>query len=136
MSTFAERLSAVIVDSKLTKTKFAETVGISQPFLSQICSGVKVPSSRTVSDICREFHVDEIWLRTGDGKMHPDMTRREAVADFLADILNGGGTPEQLAFISVISRTTPAEWKLFREKLDELNGEMSLSEKEKGENTE
>lgn len=40
MSTFAERLSAVIVDSKLTKTKFAEAVGISQPFLSQICSGV------------------------------------------------------------------------------------------------
>ena len=40
MSTFAERLSEVIADSKLTKTKFAEAVGISQPFLSQICSGV------------------------------------------------------------------------------------------------
>ena len=100
MSTFAERLSEVIADSKLTKTKFAEVVGISQPFLSQICSGVKVPSSRTVSDICSKFHVDEIWLRTGDGKMHLDVTRREAVADFLAEILSGGGTPEQIAFIS------------------------------------
>ena len=136
VSTFAERLSEVIADSKLTKTKFAEVVGISQPFLSQICSGVKVPSSRTVSDICSKFHVDEIWLRTGDGKMHLDVTRREAVADFLAEILSGGGTPEQIAFISVIAKTSPEQWELFRAKLAELNSEISLAEKENGENTE
>lgn len=134
--TIGERIKVVRASEGLTLDKFGERIGLKKSTLSQIENGQVNVTDRVTKAVCREFHVDEIWLRTGDGKMHPDMTRREAVADFLTDILNGGGTPEQLAFISVISRTTPAEWKLFREKLDELNGEMSLSEKEKGENTE
>ena len=70
MSTLSERIATVVEESKLSKTKFAEKINISQPYLSQICSGAKTPSDRTISDICRIFKVREEWLREGTGDMY------------------------------------------------------------------
>ena len=64
------RIGLVVDKSGLTKTAFAKRINISQPFLSQLCSGYSNPSDRTISDICREFRVNEKWLRTGEGPMY------------------------------------------------------------------
>ena len=134
--TIGERIKVVRVSEGLSLEKFGERIGIKKAALSKIENSQVNVTDRVIKDVCDKFHIDEIWLRTGDGKMHLDVTRREAVADFLAEILSGGGTPEQIAFISVIAKTTPEQWELFRAKLAELNSEISLSEKENGENTE
>lgn len=136
MMTIGERIKVVRVSEGLSLEKFGERIGIKKAALSKIENSQVNVTDRVIKDVCDKFHIDEIWLRTGDGKMHLDVTRREAVADFLAEILSGGGTPEQIAFISVIAKTTPEQWKLFRVKLAELNSEIALSEKENGENTE
>ena len=134
--TIGERIKVVRVSEGLSLDKFGERIGLKKSTLSQIENGKANVTDRVIKDVCDKFYIDEIWLRTGDGKMHLDVTRREAVADFLAEILSGGGTPEQIAFISVIAKTTPEQWELFRAKLAELNSEISLAEKENGENTE
>ena len=64
-----ERIALVRKSLGLTQEKFAEQVGLSRNFMWMIESGTRVPSDRTISDICREFNVNETWLRTGEGKM-------------------------------------------------------------------
>ncbi len=48
-----------------TQDKFAEKMGISKNYVSLIENGKKVPSDRLISDICREFMVNEEWVKTG-----------------------------------------------------------------------
>ena len=55
-----------------TQDKFAEEMGISKNYVSLIENGKKIPSDRLISDICREFMVNEEWLRTGAGPMEYD----------------------------------------------------------------
>ena len=50
MSELNERISNVVAMSGNTKTKFAEKINISQPYLSQLCSGAKLPSDTFRSD--------------------------------------------------------------------------------------
>lgn len=69
METISQRISRCIEESGLTKTAFAERLNVSQPFISQLASGNKIPSDRTIADICREFNISEHWLRTGEGEM-------------------------------------------------------------------
>lgn len=69
MSTINERIAEVVNMSGLRKTAFAEKINVSQSLISLICSGKTGVSDRTISDICRVFGVNEIWLRTGDGEM-------------------------------------------------------------------
>ena len=70
MKTINERIAWCIEDSGLTKTAFAERINVSQSFISYLCSGKKVPSDRTIADICRVFNISEVWLRTGEGQPH------------------------------------------------------------------
>ena len=82
-----DRIILVIADSGLTKSRFADRLKITPAFLSQICSGVRMPSDRTISDICREFRVNETWLRTGEGEMRTNSTQRDQLERFFADVL-------------------------------------------------
>jgi len=73
------RINEIVSKSGLTKTDFAKRLGISQAFVSQLCSGVKIPSDRTIQDICREFGCNEVWLRTGEGEPFQERSREEEI---------------------------------------------------------
>lgn len=76
------RIQAVIKAVGLKKIEFAKRIRLSAPYISELCSGKTCPSDRTISDICREFHISETWLRTGEGEMFTHAP--EAAADRLA----------------------------------------------------
>ena len=70
-NTLARRIAETVRISGVSRSEFAKRLKVSQPFVSQMCSGAANPSDRTISDICDKFGVDEIWLRTGDGEPFP-----------------------------------------------------------------
>lgn len=72
---------------KLTQQALADKLGVSRNFITQIEMGVKVPSARTVADICREFSVNESWLREGTGEMFLPQRKDDMIAKMLADVL-------------------------------------------------
>lgn len=80
MEAINDRIAWCVKDSKLTKTAFAEKINVSQSFISRLVSGEKVPSDRTIADICREFNISELWLRTGEGEPH---TQKDEDEEFL-----------------------------------------------------
>lgn len=86
------RIAECIKCSNLTKTAFAEKIGVSQPFVSQLCNGTALPSDRTVKDICREFGVNELWLRTGTGDMTTELSRDEEIARILSSAIVSNAT--------------------------------------------
>ena len=70
MDTINERIAWCIKDAGIKKAEFARRLNLSQPFVSELCSGKNNPSDRTIADICREFNISELWLRTGVGEPH------------------------------------------------------------------
>ena len=78
-----ERFKLIRKSKKITQQAFANSLGLSQNFIAQIEMGTKTPSERTIKDICREFHVNETWLRTGEGEMFD-----KSLSDELAGVLD------------------------------------------------
>lgn len=93
MSDLNERISHLIEGLGMKKTAFAERLNVSQAFVSQLCSGVKQPSERTLMDICREFSVNEEWLRYGSGEMFRQPS--DEIGYYVSDLLDydGEGNP-------------------------------------------
>lgn len=52
----------------MTQAEFSSKIGLSRNFIAQIETGAKMPSDRTISDICREFNINKDWLLTGNGE--------------------------------------------------------------------
>lgn len=84
-----DRLKKLVKDSGLTGEKFGERIGVSQSLMSMMCSGKTKPTDRTILSICREFGVDETWLRTGSGAPYREPTAEEAILKFAAAAANG-----------------------------------------------
>lgn len=86
METINDRIAWCVKDSNLTKTAFAEKINVSQSFISRLVSGEKVPSDRTIADICREFNISELWLRTGEGEPHIQRDEDEEFLEVMEQI--------------------------------------------------
>lgn len=86
MEDINDRIAWCVNDSKLTKTAFAEKINVSQSFISRLVSGEKVPSDRTIADICREFNISELWLRTGEGEPHIQRDEDEEFLEVMEQI--------------------------------------------------
>lgn len=106
-----DRISIVVEKSGLTKTAFAKRINVSQGLVSQLCAGTTNPSERTVKDICREFGINETWLRTGVGDMKSETTQREKIADFFTDVL-ATAPDDRSAFVSALADLPPEFWPL------------------------
>ena len=94
------RINIIVKQSGLTKTGFGQRINVSQGLVSQICSGTTKPSDRTIADICREFGVNEVWLRTGEGEPFQQHTREEEIMRFAVRTAKGSDSfRKQLAFM-------------------------------------
>ena len=114
------RISEIVSKSGLTKTDFAKRIGISQPFLSQLCAGVKTPRDRTIVDICREFDCNEVWLRTGEGEPFKERTREEEIMRFAVQI-NKGSDDFRKAYVAMLANLSDDGWKGLQEMYDKLS---------------
>lgn len=62
-----DRIKQVRNKYGLTQQQFADRLRIKGNAISQYESGRNKPIDAVISLICREFNVNEMWLRTGDG---------------------------------------------------------------------
>lgn len=120
MDTISARIAAVIKASDLTKTAFAERLNVSQSFVSRLAVGASVPSDRTIADICREFNVNEHWLRTGEGEMFSTLSREEEITKFAMEIIRDPDSEFQRQLLTTMARLEPAQWKLMEQMLNQL----------------
>ena len=70
-----ERLVQLRKSLGLSVRAFADKVNVSGGLISNIENGRRELTDRTILDICREFNVNEKWLRTGEGEMFRDDER-------------------------------------------------------------
>ena len=125
------RIALVRSNSGLTQEKFAAKLGLSQNFVWMLEKGTRIPSERTISDICREFNVNETWLRTGEGEMLVPMDREKEIMAFIGDILKG--EPDfRRALVHVLARMTPDQWAMMEAKARELLEEMETPPQDGG----
>lgn len=68
-STINKRVTEVRLSFRLNMTKFGERLGVGKTAISCVENGKHTVSNQLFRSICREFNVNEEWLRTGEGKM-------------------------------------------------------------------
>lgn len=115
-----ERISAVIEALGIKKTEFADRLNVSQAFVTQLTKGVSRPSERTISDICREFGVNETWLRTGEGEMFIEMSRDEEIAAFMGELLSEESDDFKHRLIGALSRLDENGWEVLEQFANDL----------------
>lgn len=87
-------------------------------------SGSRTLSDRTVKDICREFHVNEYWLRTGKGEMFEQQSLEEEIAAFAKKVIDYGSESFQARFISAIAKLDENGWAVLEKIAKDMEAEQ------------
>lgn len=120
MDTTGMRIRQVRKADSLTLTEFGNRIGITAASVSAFELGKTNPSDQTIRSICREFKVNEIWLRTGEGEMHQALTEDEEIAAFAGEVLAAAPEDIRKRLISSIAKWTPEMWTLAEKIADQL----------------
>lgn len=83
-----ERIKKIRKELDLTQQAFADKIGMKQNTIAQYEMGRTKPSDAIVFSICREFNVNEKWLRTGDGEMFEELTEQQKILKYTGLLLN------------------------------------------------
>ena len=81
-----ERIRKLRKTLELTQQEFGERIGMKRNSIALI-EGGRNTSEQTIFAICREFNVNEEWLRTGNGKMFNLVPEEELYSKAAASIL-------------------------------------------------
>lgn len=68
------RLKTIRQAVKLNQEDFGKKINLSRSHIASLESGARALTDRIIFDVCREFSVDENWLRTGEGNMFLEST--------------------------------------------------------------
>lgn len=115
-----ERIKELRKALGLTQQEFAEKIGSVQNTITGYETGRRTPSNQVISLICREFNVNEAWLRTGEGEMLVPLTRDDQITDFMADLLKNEDESFKRRFIAALSKLNESEWELLEKIASEL----------------
>ena len=110
----------------LSQDEFGRRLGVTRGAVTNIELNKVEPKPLFVDLVCREFNVNELWLREGIGEMFQERTRSEELAAFFGDVQAEGGFKE--AFLTVLARLGPEEWALIERKARELAEEIKKAD--------
>ncbi len=124
MTSIGDRIRTERKALNKSQKEFAQALGLSENFIWMIEKGDRVPSDRTITDICRVFGVSEMWLRTGEGKPYPERGRLEELSYMAGRFLSNEPTEFQRRFAMMMYSLTDEEWKLLEQKARALLEEL------------
>lgn len=103
-----------------SQAKFASQLGLSRNFINQVENRNKNVSERTVSDICREFDINETWLKTGEGNMFIELTKEEEIATFIGEVLRDEDDSFKKRLISGLAALDENGWTVLENFLNSI----------------
>lgn len=82
-----DRIKKIRKDNKLTQVEFGERIGVKGNTVTGYETGLRNPTDAVLRSICREFRVNESWLRTGEGNMFQELPPEDEVAASISNVL-------------------------------------------------
>ena len=73
--TQGERVKAIRKELNMTLEQFGEKLGVTKTAISYVENNKRNLTEQMLLSICREFGVNEIWLRTGEGDVENMFTK-------------------------------------------------------------
>lgn len=117
-----ERIKQLRKELGLTLEKFGEKIGVTKQTVSRIENGINNVTDQMFKSICREFNVNENWLRTGEGDMFVQLSRDERVADIVKKAL-ASDDEFIINTFTALGQLTPAEWDLVKKFINTIKGD-------------
>lgn len=124
--TQGERLREIRKTLNLTLEKFGEKLGVGKTAISKLEKGENSITDQMMLSICREYNVNENWLRTGEGEMFIKMTRNDEISQFVGQLMATEDDSFKKRLISALAALDENGWDILEQFLDSIQKKRGL----------
>lgn len=118
-----ERIKELRKELGLNQEEFGERLGVSRSVIANIeYDRLKRPDQKEslYKLICKEFNVNEEWLRTGEGEMFVALNRTQQIAQLTTDLFKGEKDSFKERLLLALAKLDENEWKVLEKIADDL----------------
>ncbi len=110
-----ERIRKIRKELDLTQQEFASKIGTSQNVLANYETGRRNPSASVINNICKTFHVNETWLRTGEGEMYIPINVENQLTEWAGKVFSERDESFKERFVAMLMDLSEDKWELLEE---------------------
>ncbi len=114
----------------LTQSEFGEKIGLKGNTITNYENNIRTPSDAVIYSICREFNVNEQWLRSGEGDMFLRLSRNDEIAAYVARVMKDESAYYQQKMLLFFSRLSPEMLKKLEEVAKDILSEPKKEQKD------
>ena len=115
-----ERLKKLRKELDMTQQEFADKLGTARNNIAGYETGKRNPSNAVISLLCREFNINEKWLRTGEGEMFIELSRSDEIAQFVGQLMTEEDDSFKKRLVSGLAALDDNGWKVLENFLDSI----------------
>ena len=115
-----ERVRDLRLRLKLTMEEFGKRLGIQKSAVSKIENGSVSLTDQNRIAICREFGVNEEWLRNGDGEPFAEVSRDEQSEKMVNEIMRDKPESFKRRYISALAALDESGWAALEKFVDSI----------------
>lgn len=119
----SERIKMIRNHFKLSQSEFGERIGLSRGAVVNLeMNRLKNPGDQTLRYklICKEFGINEEWLRTGKGQMLSAKTEEEEFAIWAARHLKIDSDSFKRRFVRAMMNLSDDDWKVLEKYINDM----------------
>lgn len=130
-----ERVKEIRKENGLTLEKFGDRLGVSKVAISLIENGKNNITEQMLKSICREFYINEEWLRYGTGEKETAMDKEDMLFEWAGRVLSSEKPTFQKRLVKALASLDEKDWEeLERIALKTYDTIVSDTEEEDSEN--
>lgn len=114
----------------LTQSEFGEKIGLKGNTITNYENNIRTPSDAVIYSICREFNVNEQWLRSGEGDMFLRLSRNDEIAAYVARVMKDENAYYQQKMLLFFSRLSPEMLRKLEEVAEDILSEPKKEQKD------
>lgn len=118
--TLAERIKEVRKVKNMRQCDFGEKLGVKETTVTSWETGKRNPSEAVILAICKEFSINEDWLRTGQGEMLQPVTRSEIIARFAGELMKEEEDSFRRRLFELLAQLDEQEWETLERLAEKL----------------
>lgn len=124
-----ERIKKIRNTLGLTQQEFADRIKVKRNTVATYEMGRSVPSDSAIALICKEFSVNEEWLRNGTGDMFLTETKDDMISKMLDDVIKADESDFKRRLISALSKLDDDGWDNLEKLVDYITDSEKSTDK-------
>lgn len=116
------RIEQIRKNEGLSRAAFGNRIGVSGDVINNLERGRVEIKDHIIKLICREFNVNEEWLRNGTGEMFIEIDEEDQLMEWAGRVLGDRSGSFKKKFVKMLMSLSEDEWEFLERKARELVG--------------